>query len=775
MIKPRLIDLRFPVGGLVKKSGYQTQPPYTTPDCSNVRPSDTLEGRERGGSRPGTVKIASTVLGSGTPVRLLHTMMTIPSEGVATITPYTVLDKPSFIALNGTNLYVSHGAPNHLVRVYHSETGEVLFTIGAEGAGDGQFSSPAGLALDTATDELFVADSGNHRIEVFTASTGAYLRQFGTNGTGDGQFDTPMGLALYNAELYVCDRKNNRVQVFNPTTGAYVRKWGTYGTGNSNYFYPTGIAVNANGAYVADSSNYRVVKTDTSGTYSAKTDASASQPLGVAVDTDGLVYVTRPSEVQVFTSGLVASRTFGSYGFTTGKFATPYGVVATATAVYVADNYNANVQEFGKVTSRGAQEEVVVASAGAGFYRLNGAVWDAIPSAALSTDKPLRAASWGNQYLYIADYGTTDILPQRYDLIANEVTNWTDATVERPTGCPLICRYMDRIVLAGNPPHQWYMSRQGDPGDWCFDAPASDLARPLWGQDSEAGQIGEPITALIPWRDDYLVMGCTHSLWVMRGVPTYGGRIDALSRSVGIVDGGAYCHGPDGEILFLSAGGVYLLPPGASAAPVAVSEATLPQELKGVDPATHWVHMAFDVKARGVHILVTSMTAGTSDHWWMDWESKSFWPVAYADTGHDPTYAIPYNGDVLLGCRDGYVRKHSEAATTDDGTAITSYVLYGPMRTSGDDWYEGLVMEMTAALDEQSGDAAWEVRVGDTCEEAVSASAFTTGVWSAGANHSTHVRARGAAYAVKVGSSSGSQWVVERMTAKTRPTGKLRV
>jgi hypothetical protein len=51
-----VLDLRFPVGGLVKRYGYQSQPPYTTPDCMNVRAFDTFEGRERGGSRPGLTR-----------------------------------------------------------------------------------------------------------------------------------------------------------------------------------------------------------------------------------------------------------------------------------------------------------------------------------------------------------------------------------------------------------------------------------------------------------------------------------------------------------------------------------------------------------------------------------------------------------------------------------------------------------------------------------------------------------------------------------------------
>ncbi len=71
MPKISAIDIRFPLGGLHKRFGYQTQPPFTTPDALNVRPEDTYEGRERGGSRPGLTKAFSEQIGAPSVVRLL--------------------------------------------------------------------------------------------------------------------------------------------------------------------------------------------------------------------------------------------------------------------------------------------------------------------------------------------------------------------------------------------------------------------------------------------------------------------------------------------------------------------------------------------------------------------------------------------------------------------------------------------------------------------------------------------------------------------------------
>jgi hypothetical protein len=52
-------DIRFPLGGLSRRLGYQNpqEGVYTTPACLNVRSQDTFKERLRGGSRPGLVQV----------------------------------------------------------------------------------------------------------------------------------------------------------------------------------------------------------------------------------------------------------------------------------------------------------------------------------------------------------------------------------------------------------------------------------------------------------------------------------------------------------------------------------------------------------------------------------------------------------------------------------------------------------------------------------------------------------------------------------------------
>ena len=59
------------MGGLNRRLAYQQQPPFTTPSALNVRPDGSLEGRARGGLRPGLDFAFDDALRFGEPVRMM--------------------------------------------------------------------------------------------------------------------------------------------------------------------------------------------------------------------------------------------------------------------------------------------------------------------------------------------------------------------------------------------------------------------------------------------------------------------------------------------------------------------------------------------------------------------------------------------------------------------------------------------------------------------------------------------------------------------------------
>lgn len=370
--------------------------------------------------------------------------------------------------------------------------------------------------------------------------------------------------------------------------------------------------------------------------------------------------------------------------------------------------------------------------------------------------------------------------PKIYDPAAGSVILHSASTGNVPAGCRLVCLYHDRIVYAGADlsPHVWYMSRKGDPHDW--DYSQEDSAAAIFAQPSVAGALADPITALIAHGDECLIIGCYNSLWIVRGDPGYGGTVDQLSRKVGIVGSHAWCRTPDDMCVFLSPDGLYVMPAGCHGFPTSLSREALPDDLIGLAPERDRVVMEYDTLHRGIHIFVTRYDEGKSNHWWFDWEAKSFWRVKL-QTDHEPLaiYERVAWDDVpvvLIAGRDGYIRHFDRDYQQDDqDSPIESYCCLGPFMLSKGGFEEGIVNELIATLGVGSGPVSWELQVGQSAEAAYRASARESGTWSLGGlNYHNRPRARGVAGVLKLIGGT-KRWFIERVTVATRTAGRRRV
>lgn len=202
-----------------------------------------------------------------------------------------------------------------------------MLDLQPSGSARGQFNLPRGIA--TAPDgSFYVVDTANMRIQKFDA-TGKWLAIFGGKGNGDGQFapfnDTavgtgPGGIAVdKQGNVYVADTWNHRIQKFD-STGKFLAKWGEFinfsdagsvndADRNSKFFGPRGVAVGPDGnVYVTDTGNKRVAIFDSNGkflreissgvtpdktaqNYPYSAQGELNEPIGVAVDSAGNVYV----------------------------------------------------------------------------------------------------------------------------------------------------------------------------------------------------------------------------------------------------------------------------------------------------------------------------------------------------------------------------------------------------------------------------------------------------------------------------------------------------
>jgi tripartite motif-containing protein 71 len=117
------------------------------------------------------------------------------------------------------------------------------FKWGSLGSGDGQFSMPAEIAIDS-SGNVYISDQDNNRIQKFDMN-GIFLRTWGTGGNGDGQFSAPQGIGIDSSNnVYVADWGNNRVQKFD-SDGNFLAQWGTAGNDNGEFNNPYGIGIDS--------------------------------------------------------------------------------------------------------------------------------------------------------------------------------------------------------------------------------------------------------------------------------------------------------------------------------------------------------------------------------------------------------------------------------------------------------------------------------------------------------------------------------------------------
>ncbi len=194
------------------------------------------------------------------------------------------------------NIYVVDQGNNRIQKFNSSAVYQSQF--GSNGSGNGQFQSPYRLDVDS-LGNIFVVDSGNSRIQKFN-SAGVYQSQFGTSGSGDGEFDTPVDIALDSANnIFVLDSNLNRIQKFN-SAGVYQSQFGTSGGGNGEFSFAYGLAVDSlDNIFVADNGNARIQKFNSSGVYQSQFGSGVSaSPVGIE-EYSGDIYVSETNSNDV--------------------------------------------------------------------------------------------------------------------------------------------------------------------------------------------------------------------------------------------------------------------------------------------------------------------------------------------------------------------------------------------------------------------------------------------------------------------------------------------
>jgi hypothetical protein len=434
--------------------------------------------------------------------------------------------------------------------------------------------------------------------------------------------------------------------------------------------------------------------------------------------------------MRVYLNGVLVGQILGTVGHTTNKYA---GFVAyanpTAGNIYDLSDFSVS----GAASNTGSSGRLLAASLGTLFTGVAGGSWGTVGGTFVPAGIIRARTAFGK--VYLCDGVTSHY--QVYDPATQSVVAWVPTANTLPVGvsdpslaATIIALYRGRIVLAGlaDDPQDWFMSKAGDPLDWNYGATPSAVMA-VAGNNSTAGLVGDRITCLAPANDDLMVMGGDHTLWMMRGDPADGGRIDNISSSVGIIGPDAAAYDPSSVLYFFGDGVLWRLSPQGELTPL--SRGRMDKTFGAIDFATNTMRLLWDNMLHGLHIFVTPTVSGPAAHYWWDARTDSFWPEKYPDS-YGPTAVLAFDADAqndrafLLGGQDGYVRQVDASSKTDDGVTILSRIKFGPM-TPGSVHQSFRVNRVTTLLDQDSDPVSVRVYAEESPEEAVKS---TTIAWS---------------------------------------------
>ena len=217
-----------------------------------------------------------------------------------------------------------------------------------------------GLAIDD-DDRLFVADGKLHRVIIFNAKREVESQI--TEGLQD-----PVGIALdtTNRFLYVVDTQQDQVIVYDADTLKLLRRIGTGGknhylTTPGDFGAPQGVALDSDGnVYVTDTLNNRVEIFDADGNFISLFGKHGdgpgyfARPKGIAVDSDGHIWVADEMEdrLQVFNrEGQLLTYVGTGHGELPGQFKALVGVaIDKQNRVFTTEQFPGRLQVFRYVT-----------------------------------------------------------------------------------------------------------------------------------------------------------------------------------------------------------------------------------------------------------------------------------------------------------------------------------------------------------------------------------------------------------------------------------------
>jgi DNA-binding beta-propeller fold protein YncE len=210
---------------------------------------------------------------------------------------------------------------------------------------------PFGIAADR-EGNVYVSDRELTTVLVYD-SQGRFTHYLKKLRGKESYFDDPYGIAIDPAteHMYVCDRSRHMVIVLDRSghvLARYGKRFG--GDGPGEFRLPTQIAVGGGEIVVLDSGNRRIQILDEEGHFQKEIRVEGlGNGSGLAIDNDKNIYITDPAldRLQVFSPDGQELYEFGQTGMQPGQFRGISGIwLDSGHCLYVVDTQNRRVQLF---------------------------------------------------------------------------------------------------------------------------------------------------------------------------------------------------------------------------------------------------------------------------------------------------------------------------------------------------------------------------------------------------------------------------------------------
>jgi sugar lactone lactonase YvrE len=199
----------------------------------------------------GQIVCTETIIGSGINPTMGNNVLVYSTDG-------TIQDRFTNKVMKCALCIATNSKGNIIVSDYlvhslfmYDDKGAFIRRVGHAGT----FNHPAFICV-AEDDSIIVSDTNNDCVQIFDKE-GNFVHQFGTSGNGKGQLKQPFGVATDGDLILVVDSGNKRIQVFDKD-GAFVSM---IESKDDPLNQPRGIAMATDGCvYVADRDNHCVKK-----------------------------------------------------------------------------------------------------------------------------------------------------------------------------------------------------------------------------------------------------------------------------------------------------------------------------------------------------------------------------------------------------------------------------------------------------------------------------------------------------------------------------------